>query len=1420
MNGGDTPHALATVPNHGGNMYKLLVAALAAVIFTGTACAVETWTTPVNLGPPINTEYGEAGGALTPDGQHLIFASDRPGGVGGIDLWMSTRIGNAWGDPINLGPQVNSPGEERNATLSSDGNTLYFRSARVNGVGGFDLYQSTWDGSAWGPAALMPGAINTTNNEWGGGVSPDGLKFYYGAEPTPGAGVARIHVSTWDGSAWSAGVLIDELNLPVHMGHCSFGHDPNQMVITWEPDGIQGYGGYDNWIVRLDNGQWSQPENLGALANSSTVDWEPVFSPSNNAIFITSLRSGGFGSTDIWYTTRCVAGADCDGDGIANEADNCPAIPNPGQDDMDHDGIGDACDNCPEVANPAQEDADGDRIGDVCDNCPHVYGRDWADRDQDGVGDLCDNCVNTPNPDQADSDHNGIGDVCELPPPSTEWGPVVNLGAPINTVYAEAGGALTPDGQRLIFASDRPGGVGGLDLWMSTRAGDMWGNPIDLGPAVNSSYEERNATLSSDGNTLFFRSSRPNGVGGFDLYQTTWDGSAWGPATLMPGAINTTGSEWGGGITPDGSKFYYGAESMPGGGVARIHVSTWDGSAWGAGVLVSELNLPVHMGHCSFGHDPNQMVVTWAPDGHQGFGNYDNWIVHFENGHWSLPENLGASANTSTVDWEPVFSPSNDTIFVTTLRPGGFGSTDIWYTARCPGGMDCDGDGIGNQVDNCPAIPNPGQEDMDNDGVGDLCDNCPAISNPTQWDIDGDGLGDVCDNCPHAHNPDQADNDHDGIGNLCDNCIDTPNPDQIDTDHNGVGDVCELPLPPVSTEWGAAVHLSPPINTEYAEAGGALTPDGQHLIFASDRPGGVGGMDLWMSTWVNGDWANPVNLGPQVNGPYEERNGTLSSDGNTLYFRSYRDNGVGGFDLYQTTWDGSAWGPATLMPGAINTTNNEWGGGITPDGLKFYYGAEPAPGTGVARIHVSTWDGSAWSARVLVNELNLPVHMGHCSFGHDPNQMVITWAPAGHQGFGNYDNWIVHFADGQWSQPENLGGLANSSTVDWEPVFSPSNDTIFITSLRPGGFGGSDIWYTTRCAGGSDCDGDGIDNQADNCPGAPNPGQADADHDGIGDVCDNCPSIANVTQQDTDGDRIGDVCDNCPHAYNPDQADNDHDGIGDACAIPPANVLVESKTVHEGEAGVTLGIYVSNDFAVTAMVLPLEIRGTIAGPYIASTFALVAQGRVGSSGLMEYATLRYYDAPGGEVACSGPTSSSYAHGSGAPGADFFQSPSAVLWVGLNGDRPCLAPGSDGTLETGTPSFLLTFDISTGVGDFVIDTACIVPANHLYFVTCGGENPVMPSFKAGTVTVAPCINACQCHGDPDCDGICTVADVVKLIDVAFRGAAGIADPAPYCGWTPTDVDGNEMTDVVDVIKMIDVTFRGANRSKAFCQTCTD
>ncbi len=115
---------------------------------------------------------------------------------------------------------------------------------------------------------------------------------------------------------------------------------------------------------------------------------------------------GGGGSVWVQYTDDGQTLAytdDADGDGRADDNDNCPFASNAGQEDADGDGVGDACDNCPGLANFSQLDSDGDGIGDACD----------PDLDGDGIPNESDNCPGIPNARQTDTDEDGIGDACD-----------------------------------------------------------------------------------------------------------------------------------------------------------------------------------------------------------------------------------------------------------------------------------------------------------------------------------------------------------------------------------------------------------------------------------------------------------------------------------------------------------------------------------------------------------------------------------------------------------------------------------------------------------------------------------------------------------------------------------------------------------------------------------------------------------------------------------------------------------------------------------------------------------------------------------------------------------------------------------------------------------------------------------------------
>lgn len=147
------------------------------------------WTKPRNLGAGVNTAAWESQPCLSLDGHTLFFASDRKGGQGGIDIWMARLVDGRWGSPVNLGPTINTAGDETSPFIHFDGKTLYFASTGHVGMGGADLFVSRLqaDGS-WSEPVNLGYPINTAGHETGLAVSPDGSTAYFASDQPGGIG--------------------------------------------------------------------------------------------------------------------------------------------------------------------------------------------------------------------------------------------------------------------------------------------------------------------------------------------------------------------------------------------------------------------------------------------------------------------------------------------------------------------------------------------------------------------------------------------------------------------------------------------------------------------------------------------------------------------------------------------------------------------------------------------------------------------------------------------------------------------------------------------------------------------------------------------------------------------------------------------------------------------------------------------------------------------------------------------------------------------------------------------------------------------------------------------------------------------------------------------------------------------------------
>lgn len=136
------------------------------------------WGKPFNLGKTINSEYWESQPSISPDGNTLYFVSNRPGGIGGYDIWKSTLNDESkWTTPVNLGPEINTPYDESTPFMHADGKTLYFSSDGWPGMGDKDIFFSRMDKSGkWGEVKNMGYPINTFKEEIGLVVTANGTE--------------------------------------------------------------------------------------------------------------------------------------------------------------------------------------------------------------------------------------------------------------------------------------------------------------------------------------------------------------------------------------------------------------------------------------------------------------------------------------------------------------------------------------------------------------------------------------------------------------------------------------------------------------------------------------------------------------------------------------------------------------------------------------------------------------------------------------------------------------------------------------------------------------------------------------------------------------------------------------------------------------------------------------------------------------------------------------------------------------------------------------------------------------------------------------------------------------------------------------------------------------------------------------------
>jgi serine/threonine protein kinase len=297
---------------------------------------------PANLGPIVNTSYHEVFPCVSSDGLELYFGSDRPGGYGSAesksgeygstDIWIARRatMSDPWGEPVNLGPKVNTQASETPTCISYDGLELYFIDypapyRRPGGHGNSDIWISrrASKGDPWAEPVNLDPPVSTSDDEGDASISADGLTLYFHSDRRGAIGRNDLLATTRATKRGRWGLpanLGPTVNSPgIDSQPCILADD---LVLLFGSDRTGGLGGHDIYITRRSaiDQPWSKPVNLGPTVNSPMTDWHPCISPDGSTLIFASDRPGGPGGYDLWQV-QIIPTVDLNGDGTVEIKD-------------------------------------------------------------------------------------------------------------------------------------------------------------------------------------------------------------------------------------------------------------------------------------------------------------------------------------------------------------------------------------------------------------------------------------------------------------------------------------------------------------------------------------------------------------------------------------------------------------------------------------------------------------------------------------------------------------------------------------------------------------------------------------------------------------------------------------------------------------------------------------------------------------------------------------------------------------------------------------------------------------------------------------------------------------------------------------------------------------------------------------------
>ena len=245
---------------------------------------------------------------------------------------------------------------------------------------------------------------------------------------------------------------------------------------------------------------------------------------------------------------------------------------------------------------------------------------------------------------------------------------------------------VSRDGKTFYMASDRPGGLGGIDIWVSTRPGrdDPWGSPVNVGAPVNSTVNDFCPTSSRDGHLFYFVSNRPGGCGGDDVYATRLRPHGWDPVQNVGCDVNSAANEASPFPLPergDGPVLYFSSTRSGGGDLFR---SESHGGVFGPASPIAELNdSTANDGQPNLRRDGLEIFFFSTRAGTLGMADLYSATRESASDPWSAPVNLGPNVNSADgAETRPSLSWDGTTLYFGSTRPGGEGNADHYVTTR------------------------------------------------------------------------------------------------------------------------------------------------------------------------------------------------------------------------------------------------------------------------------------------------------------------------------------------------------------------------------------------------------------------------------------------------------------------------------------------------------------------------------------------------------------------------------------------------------------------------------------------------------------------------------------------------------------------------------------------------------------------